>query len=167
MAAGQRAQCRVHEERTQSFCTGFDSGTHGPRPNAGCSQSRGRGHCPRNAVGGSAHGAGSANQCPAGTLQLGGRWSGSAGNEKFRSGIKVTLCGEELDDYKFSQKNTRHPAETNRYNREGVKPRWLNLKSASSAWKRLFRSWKREKCLWKRVSLFSKKACISLPPAAR
>ena len=75
LAAGQRAQRRVHEERTPGLGAGLDSGTHGASPNAGGRKSRRRGDRARNAGRRSAHGAGSADQRAAGTLQLGGRRS--------------------------------------------------------------------------------------------
>ncbi len=68
LAAGQRAQCRVHEERAAGFGAGQHYGAHGARQFSGGGERGRHRDCARNADCGSAYGAGSADQRAAGKI---------------------------------------------------------------------------------------------------
>ena len=62
LAAGQRAQRRIHEERAARFGAGLDSGTHGRGEDSRSRARRRHRHRPRDADRGAGHGAGGPDQ---------------------------------------------------------------------------------------------------------
>ena len=78
LAAGQRPQRRVYEERAAGFRAGRNSQPHGQGGNSGGSARRGRGHRPRDAAGSPRPRARGADQRSPGPIYLRRRCSGGA-----------------------------------------------------------------------------------------
>ena len=103
LAAGQRSQCRVHEERTASLGAGLHSGAHGQGQDAGGGSRRRRRHRPRNADRGAWHGAGSADQRALRTIYFGGGCAGSVGNLSADHGLRLDIFAGVIPLAKFEE----------------------------------------------------------------
>src|SRR5450631_3962416 len=81
MATRQRAQCGVHEERTEGVGARRDSGAHGAGADPGVGPSGGCRHRERNADGCEADGTRGTDQCAPGAIHVGRRCFGSTRDE--------------------------------------------------------------------------------------